>query len=153
VALFLVVTTPFDTYRRGTIISDPNTVASVRASEKASLVVLVSDEVILPPVAPPDLDLSELQVAYQQLAQQTAATQSALAAILGVNSQQTSALQAQSAQIADLSASLNALAAKVSNPTGGTPTPANLADDLPLAENDGIVLVTDRGAALVGDIR
>lgn len=149
---FLVVTTSFQNYKRGTIIGDPTLIAGIRSSEYSNLAVLVSDEVVPPPEPPVVPDYNTLVAQYNQLAQTMVDTQAALVAILSVNSQQTASLASQQQQLVELSNSFAALAARVDGNTG-TPVPPNLADDLPLAENDGLVLVTNRGGVLVGDLR
>lgn len=151
--LFLVVTTPFKSYRRGTIISDLPTIDTIRASEYASSTVLVSDTVIMPPQPPPDLSVDDLRGAYYELTQANAVTQTALSAILSTNLQQTQSLVGQEQRLTELTAAVNDLAARVNNPNQQPPIPPNLADDKPLAEDDGFVLATDGGSILAGDIR
>lgn len=99
--------------------------------------------------------------------QQTAALQAALAQVNGLstaldganalNAQQNTTLDVQQSQIDDLSALVLDLQARLADleqgGTGGGNVPPNLADDVPLAENDGDVITTAAGAELVGDKR
>lgn len=152
-ALYLVVVTPFQFYRIGDEITDPITVDTVRASEYESCVVMVSDEVIPPPTPQPTPTLAELQAMYRQLLQQSAGTQAALDSANALNASQSADLAAQQQKIQELANAIMVLKAKVENPNGGIPLPPDLADDVPLREDDGIGIVTDKGARLVGDVR
>lgn len=162
-ALRLVVTTGFPGYARGSIISDPTIISNIRASEYAAQVVLVSDTVIPPPDPPTGTplpgggvsmdDFLVLRNQYQVLAASDVQQQSALAALLSVNSSQTDAIASLGQQLYQLNSAIIVLAAKIDNPNGGNPLPPSLADDLPLAENDGVVLATNSNAVLAGDIR
>lgn len=153
--LLLVVRTPFDTYGVGSIITDPNTIDAIRASENAHQVVVVSDEPVPEPPPPPPLpNFAALQAAYLEQRALIEAQQTAILSAMAVNSNQTEALTFQSEQLAQLNAALLALEAKVNaQPGTGTPIPPNLADDVPLAEDDDVVLSTDDDTILVGDIR
>ena len=153
--LFLVVVNPFGPYQRGSMIIDTNAINGIRSSENASQVVIVSDEPIPEPEPPPPLpDFGSLQSAYQQQQALIQAQQAALMAAIAVNASQTNDLAAQANAINQLSAALVALEAKVdAQPGTGTPIPPDLADDLPLAEADGVVIATAGGKVLVGDIR
>lgn len=152
-ALRLVVTTPFLGYARGSIISNPATIDQIRASEYASAVVLVSDTVIPPPDPPPALTMAELLSAYRDLQQTNVQTQQALNAVVDVNLTQAEALRQQDRRISEVNNSVLALAARVDNPNGGGPRLPDVTDDKPLSEDDGIVLSTDAGSVLHGDVR
>lgn len=150
-ALVLVVVNDFGNYRRGMQITNSSEINQIRSSEYAGQVVLVSDTIIPPPIPVDAPNYDELVAAYQQLVAQAAEQQAALDAAAALNTQQTAAISAQSQQINSLTNTVNVLAAKVDNPNGGTPTPPDTADDLPLAEADGKQLGTNSGAVLVGD--
>jgi hypothetical protein len=152
VALWLVVAEDFGNYQRGDQLTDPAVIGTVRAGEYAHLVVLVSDEVVEPPPPPPPPpDFAQLQAAYQELAAENAEQDDLLAAAASLNASQANALALQGQQINDLTVSLNQLRALVES--GNPSIPPNLADDKPLAEDDGVVLATDGDKVLVGDIR
>lgn len=152
-ALILVVVNDFGTYRRGAQITNPTVIDAIRTGEFSNQVVMVGDTIIPPPVSPNTPDYNQVVAAYQELVAQIAEQQAALNAATSLNAQQNTALAVQSGQIGELTNAVNVLAAKVANPNGGNPIAPDLADDLPLAENDGVVLVTNAGAVLVGDIR
>lgn len=152
-ALSLVVVSAFGGYPRGAIISDPSTVASVRSGENAHSTVLVSDQIILPPVPPSAPNIDEMQEAYRDLQalyqQQTAL----LASVAAVNASQSEVLAAQNQRLGELTVAIQQLEAKVTNPNSGPPVLGNLADDKPLAEASGEVLQTNSGKIIVGDLR
>lgn len=151
--LVLVVVNDFSTYRRGMLISDPVTINAIRADEYANQVVLVSDTIIPPPVVPDAPNYAEVLANYQALVAQIGDQQLALNAATALNAQQNAAIAGQLEQIGALTVAVNTLAAQIANPNGGTPVPPDVADDLPLSENDGDILVTNAGGALAGDIR
>jgi hypothetical protein len=127
----------------------------VRSSEYAAMVVMVSDEPIPEPEPPPPPpDFAELQAAWEEQQAIIEAQQLALNNAIGVNSAQSQLLNEQSQRLNALANQLNLLQAKVdAGPGSGNPIPPDLADDLPLAEADGVVLGTNAGVILVGDIR
>jgi hypothetical protein len=134
-------------------ITDATEIATIRSGEFADQVVMVSDTIIPPPVPPETPNYEEVLAAYTALVAQIGQQQAALNAANLVNGQQTTALSAQSQQIDQLTNAVNVLAAKLENPNGGPSLPPYLADDLPLAEDDGVVLITNSGTVLVGDVR
>jgi hypothetical protein len=153
-ALSIYVVNPFGPYLKGAEIEDPDLVNAIRAGEHASDVVMVSDTIIVPPTPPPPAtDLPTLLATYKALLQSNQETVALLAAQAALNTQQSAQLASAQQQIQSLSNTVQVLQARIDDPTGGVPIPANLADDRPLAEDDDVVLATDAGAILVGDVR
>ena len=162
-ALKLVVTSAFPGYPRGTIVTDPDTINAIRTGDYAGQVVLVSDTVIPPPDVPPSTplpgggvsqtDYLVLKGLYDSLAASDVQQQSALAALLSVNTSQTEALNTLGQQLYSLNSAVLVLAAKVDNPNTGPVLPPSLADDVLIATNAGVVIATDANVLLAGDIR
>lgn len=151
--LALVVTNPFGSYPRGAIITNPTIVSAIRAGEDVGSTVLVSDQAIPPPVAPPAPNFAALQQSYLALTDELAAQRLLLLAAQADNTAQSQTIAQQAALVAQLTAAVNLLEARISNPNSGPGIPHDTSDDVPLTENDGDILTTDADVELVGDIR
>lgn len=154
--LILYVVNPFGGYQRGAMISNPSLVATILDGDDALNVVQVSDGPVVVPDAPPPLSgvsLSELISAYNALSASNASVLQALQTANQIDTNQSAVLALQAQQLATLAAAISDLEARIENPNGGAPIPVSLADDVPLTEVDGVVLATNSGAILVGDLR